>query len=326
MRRNYSRSLPLLRGYVSTAVFWALLEEGFLDATGGGRGVPLEAYAAERGLDPSILRSLCEYLEGAGLFSLEGDECRLTAAGRAVMAEPRGIYELVRGYRPLFRALDDILSGKKRYGVDILKDGAWVAGGTGRLGAQLPFPVLAEVVRRRGYGRVLDLKCNDGTLLLMLAEAGARACWGIDDDTGAVESARSRISSAGLADGIDVWRGDLFDVKSLAARCGEVDLLVAFDLFHEHLGAGPERVLKLMGDLRASFPRAHLLLAEFCRLPRERLRSRSKPFLEHELIHALTGQKVLSEAEWEGCIAATPYRVIEKRVFGLIGHGYFLLE
>jgi len=326
LRRNYRLTLPALRGYVITTVFWSLLEEGFMDRLKDGGRLSPGAYAGERGLDRGVLQSLCVYLEGAGLLALEGDECLLTPPGLAMLAEPRGIYELVRGYRPLFDGLGDLLAGKIKYGVDIAKEGEWVARGTGRLGSQLPFPIIAEVVRRRGYGRILDLKCNDGALLVMLAERGARRGFGIDDDPAAIKCALSAVSAAGMGGRIDAWEGDLFDVGGLSERCGDIDLIIAFDVFHEHLCGGPGKIVKLIGKLGVSFPGAHLLIAEFCRLPEEKVSNASKPFLEHELIHGLTGQKVLSESEWEELIAATPYSIIEKRVFGLIGHGYFLLK
>ena len=118
----------------------------------------------------------------------------------------------------------------------------------------------------------------------------------------------------------------MFELDNIAEQWPDVDCLTACDTFHEHLMEGTGKIESLLVRLGELFPKASILVAEFCRQSHAELKSRPTGFLEHHLFHALTRQKILSANEWHEVFKKSGWTVVEKRVFDIVGHGYFLLS
>jgi SAM-dependent methyltransferase len=257
---------------------------------------------------------------------MEEGRCRLDAKGRRFMEEPRGLFDLLYGYEPVFCALEDLLTRRKVYKREVLRRVAAVARGSGELGRQLPFPVMKDMIQRHGFKTVLDIGCGDAEFLAVLCEDPAVRCWGFDVSQEAVDCARQYIRREKLEDRISVFQGDMFDLAEKPENWPKVEAFTAVDVFHEYLYGGNERITRLLTTLKKNFPGRALIVAEFCLQPHERLRRRPTAFLEHHLFHNLTQQVILSQAEWEEVFRLSGYQVADRRVFDLVGHGYFLLK
>ncbi len=326
MNSRHAEALPFIRGYAFSPCFWTLLNVGFLDELLQKKAVNLEAYAAEKGLDPHVLHSICEYLDGLRFLRLEGQICRLDDKGQRFLEEPRGLFDLLYGYEPVFYALGDLLARRKAYQRDVVRRGAAVALGSGELGRQLPFPVMQDMIRQHGFKTVLDIGCGDAEFLGVLCEDPDVKCWGFDSSPEAVECARQYIAKAGLEDRISVYQGDMFELAAKPDEWPKAEVFTAVDVFHEYLYGGNERIAALLGTLKKNFPGQALIVAEFCKQPHERLRRRPTAFLEHHLFHNLTHQVILSQAGLEELFGQAGYEVVDRRIFDLVGHGYFLLR
>lgn len=68
-------------------------------------------------------------------------------------------------------------------------------------------PFYRELARRTG-GRVLDVMCGSGRLLVPLAQAGIRVT-GIDASAAMIERARMRVAATGVAPRIALYHGDV---------------------------------------------------------------------------------------------------------------------
>ncbi|NIA20716.1 MAG: hypothetical protein GWP05_01840, partial [Anaerolineaceae bacterium] len=64
----------------------------------------------------------------------------------------------------------------------------------------------------------------------------------------------------------------------------------------------------------------------FCNQPHESLRKRPTAFLEHHLFHDLTNQKIGTADLWRRLFREAGFRIVEERIFNLVGHGYFALK
>lgn len=327
VKRRFAEALPYVRGYAVCSCLWALLETGVLDRLLAPGPVAVDALLAGGRLDRRVLESILSYLDGLSLVRVEGGQVRAMPKLRRLMDEPRGFFELTYAYEPIFAALRDLLAGQARYGQDVQRLGKYVGRGSGQLCRTLPYPVLADMLRRHGARAVLDLGCGDLAFLLFLCGAvpGVRAI-GVDVDAPTVAYAREVLAEAACADRIQVHRADMFDLQALARDHPEVDAVTAVDAYHEYLGQGEGKVVGLLKQLKAQFPRALLYVGEFCKQPHEKLRRSPTAFLEHHLYHDLTNQTIGTAERWRAMFAAAGLEIVEEKVFDIVGHGYFVLR
>ncbi len=325
-KKSHDRALTHIRGYLTTRILWTLAQEGFLDTLLREGVVHLRQYSRERRLEPELLSSLCGYLDALGLTEVDGEVCRPTERLKDLWDEPRGLFDLSFGYEPMLVALADLLAGRKQFGRDVTRRGDYVVRGESRLGRQLPYPAVHELLRQLGARKVLDLRCRDVEFLLTLCERLPVTCVGVENDPVFVAEAARRLQESPFTGRIKVARVDMFDVGALAELAPDADVLTARDAFHEHLSEGEGAIHDLLVQLRAHFPRSALVVAEFCLQSQERLRRRPTAFAEHHLFHQLTNQVILPAHRWRTLFGEAGYEIVIERVFDIVGHGYFALK
>lgn len=326
VKRRHQEGNRYVRGYIATSCMWALLECGLLDALGENGGVELETFARDRDLDLEVLEPVVEYLDGISILRRENGRYLLDDAGRRLMREPRGFFDLLRGYKPVFEALDGLLAGRTRYGADVTRDAPYVAKGSGALGRNFPFPMMRDLMQAHGKFKIVDIGCGDLELLFACCEDPRFECWGFDKDPEVIAYARGRLADHAHRDRIHITAADMFDLREHADAWRQVDAFCAIDVFHEYLWDGPDRVQQLLCDLRTQFPQQWLFVAEFCHPAHEWLRRHPTPLLDHGVCHALTKQRVQDEYQWAAMFRTAGYDIVEPRVFPFLGLGYFALR
>jgi len=327
VKKRFDQALPHVRGYAVCSCLWALLETGALDRILGAESVPVDRLVEEQRLDPHVLESVLSYLDGLSLVRVEGGAVRAMPKLRRLMDEPRGFFELTYAYEPIFAHLRELMRGEASYPADVQRVGKYVGRGSGQLCRTLPYPVLADMLRRHGARLVLDLGCGDLAFLFYLCETrtGARAL-GIDVDAPTVAYAKEVLAASPFPDRIEVREADMFHMKDLARERPDVDAITAVDTYHEYLSQGEDVVVGLLRKMRGEFPNALLYVGEFCKQPHEKLRRRPTAFLEHHLYHDLTNQTIETADRWRAMFAKAGLEIVEEKVFDIVGHGYFVLR
>jgi len=327
VKRRYDEALGYVRGYTTCCCLWALLETGVLDRVLEAETVAFDDLVADGGLDRHVLESIFTYLDGTGQVRMEAGRVRALPKLRRLMAEPRGFFELTYAYEPIYHRLTDMLRGEARYPDDVGRLGKYVGRGSGQLCRTLPYPVLADMLRRHGATKVLDLGCGDLALLFFACEAlPALQCVGIDVDPPTVAYAREVLAASPYADRIALAEADMFDLAAVAEAHPDVDAITAVDTYHEYLAEGDAKVVGLLRSLRETFPEALLYVGEFCKQPHEKLRRRPTAFLEHHLDHDLTNQVITDAPGWRRIAAQAGLEILDEKVFDIVGHGYFVLR
>ncbi|HUW58638.1 MAG TPA: methyltransferase domain-containing protein [Planctomycetota bacterium] len=328
MKRRHDRALPIVRGYCTTVSLWALFNTGVMDALAGGAAASAADLARTAGLDARILGYVLDYLDGVRVLKCDAaGRYSLTGLGEVLVREPRGVFDLACGYEPVLNELTGLLKGEKRFGRDVTRRTAAVGRGEAELGRQLPFVVLADEVKRGGFRTVLDLRCGHLEFLFTLCRVDPDVRgFGIDASPEAVEHARERLAASPFRDRVTVEHADFFDIDGLLEHRPDVDVMTAYDTFHEHLLEGTGKVETFLAHCHGKHPGVAMVVAEFCRQPHDRLRRRPTAFAEHHLWHNLTDQVLLSADEWRTVFQRAGYRIEHERVFDIVGHGYFTLR
>ncbi len=325
-RKKHSLGLKYIRGYVATRCLWTLTNAGFLDELLEKGSVEVPDFAQRNALDAHVLEPVCEYLDGIKILNYENGRCSLEQMGATLLKEPRGLFDLLYGYEPVFHELDEMLRSEKKSGRDVKRRSEAVARGSGRLGRQLPFFAVRELVRLHQFTRILDLGCGDLEFIFMLCEMPDITCFGIDNDAETVEYAERRLNDSQHAGRVTVSLGDMFEAQSLAERFPDIDAITAIDVFHEYLSEGTDKIVRLLKDLKTHFPNACLVAAEFFKIPRQWLRRIPTATLEHHLCHSLTNQEILPIAQWLEVFEKGGYEIVEKKLLHAVGHAYFVLK
>ena len=327
VKRRYDRALGYVRGYATCCCLWSLLETDVLDRLLDADEVAFDALIEDGDLDRHVLESILTYLDGTSLVRMEGGRVRALPELRRLMAEPRGFFELTYAYEPIFHRLTDMLRGEARYPDDVGRLGKYVGRGSGQLCQTLPYPVLADMLRRHGATKVLDLGCGDLAFLFYACAAlPAIRCVGIDIDPPTVAYAREVLAPSPFADRIALAEADMFALGAVAEEHPDIDAITAVDTYHEYLADGEAKVVGLLRGLRAGFPHALLYVGEFCKQPHEKLRRRPTAFLEHHLYHDLTNQVISDAAGWRRIFGEAGLEILDEKVFDIVGHGYFVLR
>jgi len=328
VKKRFDEALPHVRGYAVCSCLWALLETGVLDRLLGAESLSVDALVEECGLNRHVLESIFSYMDALGLVRAEGGSVRPMPKLARLMAEPRGFFELTYAYEPVFARLGDLLRGKAAYPADVQRRGKYVGRGSGQLCRTLPYPILADMLRRHGAKLVLDLGCGDLALLFYLCETmPAIRALGVDVDAPTVAYAREVLATSPFADRIEVRAADMFNLEGIARERPDVDAITAVDTYHEYLTPDSyDTVAGLLAKLKQEFPRALLYVGEFCKQPHEKLRRQPTAFCEHHLYHDLTNQTITDAATWRRMFAEAGLEIVEEKVFDIVGHGYFVLR
>jgi SAM-dependent methyltransferase len=279
-------------------------------------------FAAERHLDPHVLRSLCNYLvarrvlrgtETPGVYALDEDGAFLS--GNELL---RGWLQLVHGYEDVLHALPDLLAGRRRYAPgDVQRDGELVAVGSGRASIGFFFPLTVETIRRAGCRRVLDIGCGDARFLRHLCAQipGIRAV-GLDRSPEAVAAARERIAAENLSDRIEMICGDAFELDRYGDQLRGVDAATSFFVLHELCGGPDGGPLKpFLETYRRALPGVPLIAIEAIRPTIDEMRRRPGPAVEYTLLHDLSNQTTIGRGAWRQVLTAAGFTDIDEQHF-----------
>ena len=131
MRKKHSFGLRYVRGYVATSCLWSLMNTGLLDEIREKGNVHIDEFARDHRLDREVLHSVCEYLDGIKVLNYTEGRCSLEPAGLTLLEEPRGLFDLLYGYEPVFQELESMMTCAKTYGEHVRRRGEAVAKGSG---------------------------------------------------------------------------------------------------------------------------------------------------------------------------------------------------
>jgi len=326
MKKHHEQGLAYVRGFTAGYCWWALLNEGILDKLEQESLFNWSGYLDSYPGDREVLEAIVEYLAGVGLLERQGARLQLSEQGKVLMAEPRGLLELLWAYEPCFANLGALLRGEKKYGREVTRRITFVGSGSGRLCEQLPYPVMRRMVQGLGVKMVLDLGCGDMAFLTGLCQQDdSIRCLGIDNDAEMIAYDQKLLGENDYSGRLLAQQADMFNLPALRADLPPVDCITACDTFHEYL-QNPDQLIEFFQRLKQRFAGVRFVIGEFCLQDAAWLKKHKTATLEHHLFHQLSGQQIGSAQTWRGIFQKASLEIIEEQVYDIIGHGYFALK
>ncbi len=304
----------MIHGYVATKSIHALLSVGFLDELRAKGSVNAEEFARTSNLDIDVLKPICEALYAMSLLDRAGEGYKLSPKGRTIMDVLRGWIEVSYGYSDVIADLDKMLTREMVYGKDFYRKSDYVATGSGEMENWLFFPIANEIILQKGYQRVMDLGCGDGTFLRKLCELNREVkCFGIDLAPAAIEEGERRARAVGLQDRIMLHAMDIQKVDEMPDPFKSVQATTIFFVLHEILYFGEDKLIDFLKAYRKGFPQVPLIVFEAIRPTAEEMRQRQGIAIYYYLYHDLTQQKPVSRERWKELFAIAGFASIEER-------------
>jgi SAM-dependent methyltransferase len=303
-----------ISGFFTTRTMQALFNVGFFDEMQAKGAVDLDAFADERHLDRGILQSLCDSLFSLGILKKDGATYALEGKGRLLAEEARGWFEGVYGYEGVYHELEALLKKEKVFGKDVTRRSDFVARGSGQAERWIFFPLVADVVKRQGYRRVLDLGCGEGTFLRSLCEMDPQVhAYGVDVAPDAIAQGRETARAAGLHDRVELFVEDIARLERFAAKVPRIDMATVFFVLHEVLYRGVDATVEFLQGFRRAFPGVPLVVFEVVRPTPEELRKRPGMAVQYVMQHDLTHQKLVGRDEWKDLFRKAGFERVEER-------------
>ena len=309
----------LFRGYFSTHVVHALINVGLIDEMLARGEIDLRSFAESKQLDFSILKPLCEALYSDGLLDRSdgGQRYGLSRKGRTAIEVLKGWLEVSYGYSEVFASLEGMMRGTKVYARDFYRKSDFVARGSGEMENWLLFPMANEIINDKGYTRVLDLGCGDGTFLRKLCALNPDVqCFGIDIAPAAIEDGKVSARAAGLENRINLLAADIQDVQEMPPAFKSVQVATIFFVLHEILYLGEARLIEFLKAFRRNFPNVPLMAFEAIRPTADDMRRRPGIGIFYYLYHDLTHQKPVNRQRWHELFRAAGFQSIDERYLG----------
>jgi SAM-dependent methyltransferase len=314
--RECSPAFDLFQGYAVSSVLAGLEMSGDLSRL-AAEGIDIASVKDRDLAATDLLISSLRYLVHRGVARVAAGTFTLTSYGETVYRDRGFLLWLASGYGEPLRQLGTMVTGEKRYGDDVTRDGRWVADGTALMAKRYIIPEAMALLSRLSFGNVLDLGCGNARFLIAVCRASGARGIGVDVSRAAYMEAEKAVTEAGLRDRIQLALGDVRALDEIPG-IADVDLVVAFFLLHEFLTVGRESLTAYLSSLSRRLPPGGGMVIGEVEPPTEG--TEEQVFTpEFSYVHAVMRQRLLSADDWSQVLDEGGFEVTEVVRPGLPG-------
>jgi hypothetical protein len=331
----------LATDHVAAQIVFALNQTGvWLHLAEHGPASPAEL-AGALGLAPAALDCLLDYTLHVQplLVRDERGSYALSEFGRSVLRRYERVDDgrravnlfdvRIGAYGPVWRALESLLRGTARYGIDVVRDGRFAEDAVYKIGPRF-VPALAAALEAAGCATVVELGVNSGLLERLTAACNGIELIGVDRSPAALDRAADGVRRA---TGRARWiRADLFSSPDWARDLPTGASLAVFSLhFHEFLAQADDAIPRLLAALRPGRAGARILVLEQPRLPASARGDLGETLWlyaqSNVLIHHLIGNgRILSLDAWHDLFTQAGCRHLATTPTGYLGYQLLQFE
>ena len=306
-----------------------LLNVGLLDAMQAGP-VRIETFAEQNGLDARLLKGICEALHSRRILRRSDAGWSLDEKGRFLVDTniARGWFDLAYGYENVLYNMEGLLRKQIVYGKDLVRDGRFVAVGSGLASLDFYFPLVCNLIQRAGYRKVLDIGCGDGTFLRYMCKRLPNVQGvGLDLSPAAVAAGNESLARENLSGRIRLHAGDAMEIEKVKDKLEGVDAATTFFVLHELCdNNGNARVLKFLNAFRQALPKVPFHIIEAVRPSADEMRERPGPAVEYFLFHDLSGQMPIGREDWKHLYRKSGFERIDEDYIGFARTSIYTLH
>lgn len=322
--RSLKQNTIYFRGFFVSSCIGALLKTSFFEELSINGKIDVGNFCKINNYDPYFLRTICNYLVSVSLLDIEGGMYKMNKSFRLTYS--MGGYQFINAYYSVFENLGNLLSKQKEYGVDVSRDIKYVMAGSAQTEKIIPYPYAKRLIKKHGCKSVLDLGCGNGEFLIYLSDLLSEKSYGVDISNTAIQEAIDNIAKHHLSEEIYVFQSDIRKLSN-GIRVN-VDALTLVYILHELVE--PENntgeIIKLLKNLKTSFPGSKLIVLESCKYDIPFLRKTKSYLTEHLLFHLVSRQTLLAFDEWKNIFMKSGYKILDAIELRIVGQGFFVLE
>ncbi|MCX5715488.1 MAG: class I SAM-dependent methyltransferase, partial [Candidatus Omnitrophica bacterium] len=302
MRKAHNIALKYVQGYAVSSCLCALSKTDMLDDFQRMGSIDIKSYAKNKNLDEEVLTSICEYLYCTKILDKNKNNYQFSRMGKFIFKYTMGPFSFINAYSQVFTELEFLLKKQKKYGVEIHKDGKWVAKASAETENWIPYPIIKKVLRQYNFKRIIDLGCGGAEFLIKLCNDNQELLgYGVDISASALKYAEAKISEHKLQKRIQLIYEDILNVNAFAKiKPQKVDVIISMFVLHEFIDKNDNqntKIVAMLKNLKKHFPNSWLIVCELCKKKPELLRKRESLIAEHHLFHALSNQRIVTEGD-----------------------------
>lgn len=152
----------------------------------------------------------------------------------------------IEAYSPVLNHMADLVTNKKIYGREVLRDGMALGAHCATLFTIFHTEIILKIVNEKGLKSILDLGCGGGAMLIDACKNALEIKgFGLDIAPGAIEFANNLCREEGLEDRLSFAVGDAFDPKTWPDY-KNIDAISAVGALHEHFRDGEESIIRML--------------------------------------------------------------------------------
>ncbi|HET9896584.1 MAG TPA: hypothetical protein VFQ44_16775 [Streptosporangiaceae bacterium] len=329
--------------YVEAQILFHLNQVGVIELLSRGGRHRASEVAAALSLKPGPTDALLDYIyqvddllerDGDSRYSLSefGEQVvRRFSGGKEAGQGPINMFDVrVGAYGPVWQHLGGILTGDRRYGEDIHRDGRYAESGVSKLAMRF-WGALTEHINDLDVGSVLEIGLSSGLLEKVGEHYPAHRLYGLDKKQSAIDLTAQNAAAHGV-EAIRWLCADFFDVQRWTESVAADGRGLIFSLhFHELMAAGPDRFVAVLRDLRQTLSNWSLVAFEQPLLRREdKAEIPDTLWLyaqSNVLIHHLIGNgRILSREAWLDLGRQAGCKNVADRSCNYLGYRAFLFE
>lgn len=307
--------IQLFNNYLTAKLVILAKNEGLIDLFLKNGKVKEVELCDQLGMEQEGAAALLRYMKSQSIIYEENGVYFMEPELQHDFTENMGFLSwIIEGYDPVVDDSFNILTGRTKYGKDVVRIDKGMASSTSVVSYYKTDPFVLELLDRLEFDQVTDIGCGSGKRLLQVAERYPDIhLSGIDISEDCCELSRFNIAKAGRSDQINVVCSSAEDwhdkIDETCLRDGK-NLIMCFAMFHDLMNI-PGVAESMCTSICKNYPKGTLLMVQD-QMRAESVRIGNNNWVEgFTFLHRMMGQSLYPVSQYEEVMKNNGLRIVE---------------